>query len=170
MYKYLPKAVDIDTTKTFEFLLNDECNWSQILWKTGRYLPRLCCPDMMQYESVKQIKEWLEKFLLDKYGIKCHIVNIWGNKYRNGDDYLPDHRDSYGELHVLSLSLGATRNFHFKKDNKIDTKFSLENGDILIFSPEQNMLYTHGISKQTSVKQERINLTCFCTFENSPYL
>ncbi len=110
------------------------------------------------------------------YDCRIQIVDVFGNHYRSGEDYLPYHRDQYDangvKLHVISLSFGATRSFSFKGSNlgSDDQKYDLEEGDVIIFDPHMNENYTHGISKQTSIKDARINLTCFAIFKDKlPY-
>lgn len=181
-------VIDENLRKWYFNELNSQVNWKTIKWSTGNNLPRLCCHSIEDYEIGEILKTWIQNFFHTKLGVTCEIINIFGNKYRNGEDYLPDHRDDYeipsvkindnditpnGKigLHVVSLSFGATRLFRFKQNNQVVTpKFYLSDGDMIIFSPNQNKNYTHGIPKQKQITEERINLTCFCLFTGSdPY-
>lgn len=185
--RYFPSAIDKDLADWYYNELNEQVEWHEIKWSTGRTLPRLCCHDIESTEIGSIIKDWLEQFFLTKLGVNCLIINIFGNKYRNGNDWLPDHKDEYKlpeylaqqlnlndekDMHVVSISFGASRSFHFKQNNRIvKPKFNLSNGDLIMFSPKQNKDYKHGIQKQPSVTEARINLTCFCIFlgTNNPY-
>lgn len=147
--------------------------WQEIIWgRTGRKLPRLCLGAVEQHPIGAKIRTWVQNFFLETMGVRCTVQGIFGNHYRTGKDWLPDHKDDYedgeGEaLHVVSLSFGATRTFRFVG---MQPSFNLEEGDIIIFSPAQNAQAKHGIPKQTGVANARINLTCFCTFDgNNPY-
>jgi hypothetical protein len=125
---------------------------------------------------------WVREFFLCSYDVNVTISDIFANYYRNGNDYLPHHRDQYDDLHVVSLSFGATRTFSFQpsvqkgvtpsgneKSKGIPRSFELAEGDIIVFDPYINQHYTHGIAKQPGVKTGRINLTCFVRFDKLPY-
>jgi len=148
--------------------LNSQVNWTIKMWN-NKPLPRLCCHSVQQYEVGDLIVKWVEDFFRNTMNIECTVHDIFGNRYRDGNDYLPDHSDQYGDHHVVSLSFGATRLFRFKKGTVVEPKFNLTAGDLIIFSPKQNVDYKHGIPKQAQIKDERINLTMFCTFNKDPY-
>jgi len=167
------KTVIPDASQIFEQL--QKLPWQEVIWgKTGRKLPRLCMGGVEGTKAGRMIQKWVQDFFLETMNIRCDVMGIFGNHYRTGNDWLPDHKDSYDsngvKLHVVSLSFGATRNFRFigGGSNK-DHTFQLSEGDIIIFSPEQNLKAKHGIPKQPAVKQARINLTCFCIFRGDPY-
>lgn len=151
-------------------------SWQKVIWgKTNRPLPRLCLGEIQFLPLGRQIVQWLTSFFFETMGVKCQVYGIFGNNYRTGSDWLPDHRDNYdvegAKLHVVSLSFGATRQFHFVDSNsgKMEN-FDLNSGDIIMFSPEKNHRSKHGIKKQPKVEGQRINLTCFCLFpEGNPY-
>lgn len=171
--RYLP-AIIPNTDILFE-QLQKQVLWKQIPWKNGTFLPRLCCHSVEQFAVGDMLKTWLEDFFFCTMNVKCTVTNIFGNKYRNGQDYLPDHRDQYNydgkQLHVVSLSFGATRLFRFSNNGVLQPKYYLHDGDIILFSPTQNKNTKHGIPKQPQITEPRINLTCFCTFElGDPYV
>lgn len=145
--------------------------WQVLKWGPRQVpLPRLCAYAVENHEIGRLVTQWISNFFRQTMGIECLISGIFGNRYRNGNDYLPDHRDAYGDdVHVVSLSFGATRLFRFSKGGVVTPKFYLENGDIIIFSPQQNVTHTHGIPKQKQITDERINLTLFCQFQGDPY-
>jgi alkylated DNA repair dioxygenase AlkB len=90
------------------------------------------------------------------------------NLYRNGADKIDQHSDkeAMGDLNaVVTVSLGTSRKITFKsktkdangKYEKIETM--LNNGDMLLMLGECQNLWTHGICRETSVKDSRISLT-----------
>jgi hypothetical protein len=167
--RYL-KAVIPDSARIRE-RLDQSLPWQELKWGPRQVtLPRLCAYAVEEREMGQLITQWVCNFFRQTMGITCLVGGIFGNRYRNGNDYLPDHRDAYGDdVHVVSLSFGATRLFRFSKGGVVTPKFYLENSDMIIFSPQQNITHTHGIPKQAQIKEERINLTLFCRFEGNPY-
>ena len=152
--------------------LQKEVEWKPIMWRT-RPLPRLCCHSVQQFPVGKMIVEWLEVLCRENLGIEVTVHDVFGNYYRTGTDYLPHHRDQYSDgqtpLHVISISFGASRRFTFKQNDRVVQSLLLEAGDIVIFDPYMNEHYTHGIAKTPSLKEGRINLTCFVSFKQLPY-
>ena len=143
-------------------------NWYQVKWKRGFFLPRLCYQNIHEEAVGAKVIRWLHDYLSDHYDCEFELRGTFANHYRSGEDYLPHHRDQYGDSHVISLSFGATRLFSFTGKDQI--KMSLESGDIVIFDPYMNANYTHGIPRQLTVKEPRINITCFVKFtRGSPY-
>lgn len=92
------------------------------------------------------------------------------NYYRNGGDYIAFHSDievTPPENYVFALSLGATRNFIFKRksDNfKIQTK--INNGDLMVMLGETQNLYQHSVTKHTGKVAESIGPRISITFRN----
>ena len=166
------KGVIPNTEYLFEEL--QKLEWQEIGWgPTQRKLPRLCFGDVGQTPIGGLIQSWLVEFFRYTMSVYCEVTSIFGNNYRNGNDYLPDHRDEYNDgevdLHVVSLSFGVSRLFRFRNTNVVTPKFDLSDGDLFIFSPKMNRDYKHGIPKQSQIIGQRINLTCFCKFAGDPY-
>lgn len=160
----------IPDTRNLKERLEGTLVWQTIQWKNTGPLPRLCSYAVEGEEIGQVLSDWVVRFFKETMGVDCSIIGIFGNRYRNGNDYLPNHKDRYGDgIHVVSLSFGATRLFRFSKGTVMSPKFYLEDGDMIIFSPQQNKDYTHGIPKQAQIKEERINLTFFCSFRGNPY-
>lgn len=168
--RYL-SAVVPEAHQVFE-QLRDGVNWETIIWgRTNRALPRLCARSIQETVPGAIVADWVENFFRTSFqGVRCIVDDVFGNRYRNGNDWLPDHSDQYGEdTHVVSLSFGATRLFRFSQGTVVEPKFYLKEGDMIIFSPQQNVDYKHGIPKQAQVEEERINMTIFCRFVGDPY-
>lgn len=164
--RYLPKVIP-NTDDIYE-QLQKQVEWQVILWgPTKRILSRLCSNKIGESQIAQVLSKWVEQYFYQCMGIQCTIEGMFGNRYRNGLDWLPDHKDNYGDLHVVSLSFGVTRKFHFKKNNTITNEYDLQNGDMIIFSSHND--YIHGIKKQPNVLGERINITIFCRFIGNPY-
>jgi hypothetical protein len=161
---YIPKIVP-EASSIFRRLM-EESPWKEVVWKGGRKLPRLCCHSInKESEPAALMEEWLIVFFHTAYDIQVDVVGCFGNNYRTGKDWLPYHKDQYDDLHVVSISFGATRKFNFQGSRS----YNLAEGDIIVFDPYMNKNYTHGIPKQESVKEPRINLTFFVHFRESPY-
>jgi hypothetical protein len=161
---YIPKV--IPEANALFIRLRDEVPWREIVWRANRKLPRLCCNSVQLVSAAGELlQQWLMQFFRVAYGVEIEIADIFGNYYRSGNDWLPYHRDQYGDLHVVSMSFGITRRFNFQGGNHYD----LAEGDIIAFDPHMNEHYTHGIPKQPKVKGGRINLTCFVRFSELPY-
>lgn len=96
------------------------------------------------------------------FGIKTNTV--LANLYRDGQDSMGWHRDDEPELGpdplVVSLSLGATRDFAVRRDADRSTQgFALGHGDLLIMGSKSQTQWTHSIPKRLKVTIFRINLT-----------
>ena len=87
------------------------------------------------------------------------------NLYRDGSDSMGMHSDAEPELGtnpvIASLSLGATRRFQLRHRKRRDAKLDIDllAGSLLIMSGARQLHYRHGVPKQPSVTEPRINLT-----------
>ena len=96
------------------------------------------------------------------FGIKTNTV--LANLYRDGQDSMGWHRDDEPELGpdplVVSLSLGATRDFAVRRDaDRWTHRFALGHGDLLIMGSKSQTQWTHSIPKRLNVTILRINFT-----------
>jgi alkylated DNA repair dioxygenase AlkB len=122
------------------------------------------------------IKERIENFMLENYsdiygGDNCNDINyVLVNRYANGNEYIGPHRDKEKELGktpiIISLSLGAEREFHLRYDNPLNTsdkaediKLLLEHGSLLLILHPTNKFWKHSVPKRLGIKNPRINLT-----------
>jgi alkylated DNA repair dioxygenase AlkB len=109
--------------------------------------------------ELQQIKLDLEQEINHKF------TSVLLNLYRNGNDSNGWHADDETELGknpvIASLSLGATRPFHFKhRDIKDERhKINLNHGSLLIMRGEMQHYWLHQIAKTKKNIGERINLT-----------
>jgi alkylated DNA repair dioxygenase AlkB len=90
---------------------------------------------------------------------------VLGNLYRDGQSSMGFHADKEPELGVNpvigSLSLGAVRRFQLRhrtaRDGKLD--IDLPSGSLLVMRGTTQHHYRHGVPKQPSITDPRINLT-----------
>ena len=90
---------------------SDIVSWQQVTWSTGKPLPRLVCSIIEEAPPLMALRKKIENC----FNIK--IRSIWANLYRNGNDYTPEHQDSYGG-YVFTICLGQERDFIFRKIEK----------------------------------------------------
>lgn len=86
------------------------------------------------------------------------------NLYRSGKEYISPHADKEDDLVkdccIFSLSLGAVRHFDiYDKISGEKIRQDLEHGSLLSMGVGTQQKYKHGVPKQLTVKDERINLT-----------
>lgn len=148
--------LDIDMLKSLP--------WKRMKWTAGRpYMPRLCLPSAHIYFPICDLIPEVEKIFEMYIGLPLKITGCFGNYYRDGYDYIPDHADDY-DAYVVTVSVGAKRLFRFRnKTTKkiIIPKYYLKDGDVMIFGPEINRIYKHGIPIQKSILKPRMSFTFF---------
>jgi alkylated DNA repair dioxygenase AlkB len=84
--------------------------------------------------------------------------------YRDGNDSLSWHADDEAELgplpYIVSLSLGASRDMHYRhKRYNTYGKITLNDGDLLLMRPRFQLDWEHCVPAQPEVQAPRINLT-----------
>ena len=87
------------------------------------------------------------------------------NRYRHGQDSNGWHADDEKELGqnpvIASVSLGATRKFHFrnKRDKTLKHRMELDHGSLLVMAGATQHHWQHQVPKTKQEVGERINLT-----------
>jgi len=85
------------------------------------------------------------------------------NLYRDGKDYMGYHTDNENEMEetiIVGLSLGQKRKFYFKNNStKEVSKYSMDNGNMIVMYPKCQQLFKHSIPKELRIKEPRISLT-----------
>jgi alkylated DNA repair dioxygenase AlkB len=87
------------------------------------------------------------------------------NLYRHGQDSMGFHADAEPELGknpvIASVSLGATRRFAMRhaKDVRERLDLDLPGGSLLVMAGTTQHFWRHGVPKQRSIAETRINLT-----------
>jgi alkylated DNA repair dioxygenase AlkB len=89
---------------------------------------------------------------------------VLGNRYRDGHQNIGAHSDNESDLHgnafIVSVSLGAARDFIFThKETKEKVKILLEPGSVLLMGGNCQKNWRHALPKRLCVKDPRINLT-----------
>jgi len=109
-------------------------------------------------ETLIDIKEEIESITSFKFN------SVLANLYRNGDDSMGLHSDDEKELGInpviASLSLGESRDIHFKHKN-IKTSFDIPqtSGQLIVMYGQTQKYWKHEIKKAKKFKKPRINLT-----------
>ncbi|MCQ4314292.1 alpha-ketoglutarate-dependent dioxygenase AlkB [Pseudomonas stutzeri] len=87
------------------------------------------------------------------------------NLYRDGQDAMGWHSDDEPELGseplIVSLNLGATRRFDFRRKgtNRIGHSLELEHGSLLVMRGTTQHYWQHQIARTRKVTEPRLNLT-----------
>jgi alkylated DNA repair dioxygenase AlkB len=114
--------------------------------------------------SVTEMKKIIDAVLQDFAPNHPKLNAVLGNRYRNGYQNIGDHSDSESDLKkdafIVSVSLGAARDFVFthKETNK-KVNILLESGSVLLMGGDCQKNWKHGLPKRLKVKDPRINLT-----------
>lgn len=109
-----------------------------------------------KYPVTKQIVEMIE----NEHKVKT--LGVFINHYRDGTDYAPYHKDSYGGDGVFTVSLGGSREFLTKDDStKEVTYFTLDDGDVFYFNNTFNLFNKHSIPIRKKMNKSRISITIF---------
>ena len=107
----------------------------------------------------------LQQQVIDATGIPFNHAFL--NRYRNGQDHLGYHADDEPELgespQIAAVSLGAKRKFVLqprpKKLRHRKVIYQLEHGSLMLMGGRIQHAWRHGVPKQGSIEQERINVT-----------
>ena len=124
-------------------------------WESKNHYPSLF--ESINNEIRDQVMEILEQHDIDYPKINSCLIN----KYRDGNDYIKPHSDSFesfGEYPIISgLSLGEERELIFKKkkglvvpNNKDKFKYKLNDNSLFIMAGASQKYYTHEIEKSDS--------------------
>ncbi|KRZ70962.1 Alpha-ketoglutarate-dependent dioxygenase alkB -like protein 2, partial [Trichinella papuae] len=102
---------------------------------------------------------------------KCDFNFVLINRYKDGHDYIGEHRDNEKELDpstpIASVTVGEKRDFIFKhyKLNHHPASASekvciaLEHGSLLLISADTNRHWSHSLPKRRHCQNVRINFT-----------
>ncbi len=168
-----------ETEKWTERLIKDLCWEQEEIFVYGK---RYLTPRLTSFVGEFGIKYKYSKVLHDAVGFPrwfyplLQRINKSAGKtfnacllnfYRNGNDRMGWHSDNEAELDPLmpiaSLSLGARRDFFFKKKNDHEKRhLSLDNGDLLIMYPPCQSDWLHSLPRRKNIYEPRLNLTFRC--------
>jgi hypothetical protein len=146
-------------------LLVKEIPFQTVKWGSrGRVLPRKVARftyDEIQ-ENLAQMPT-LENIIMlfcTHLGISPHRLAFWFNLYEDGKHYTPYHRDSYG-CTVYTISFGGSRDFLAKDNDGHVERYTLNDGDIMIFDEAWDAAHTHSVPKSTKQQDARISMVIF---------
>lgn len=114
--------------------------------------------------SVNEMKKILERAIRTVRPEHPDLNACLGNRYRDGHQNIGAHSDDEGDLHgnafIVSVSLGAARDFIFThKKTKEKVNILLPPGSILLMGGDCQKNWKHEVPKRLKVKDPRINLT-----------
>lgn len=175
---YIPSFLNQKEANTYFKHLKNNVNWQQdditIFGKTYKQprLTALYAENEASYSysnitmfptpfssKLKELKNAIE--LETQHKFTTTLINL----YRNGNDSNGWHADNEKELGkhpvIASLSLGASRPFHFKHRHIKEERYKLvlEHGSLLIMKGEMQEYWLQQIAKTKKAIGERINLT-----------
>lgn len=119
-------------------------------------------------DNKMQTRDWVSilssiKSTIDS--ITNHTFNsVLLTYYRNGQDFVGWHADDEPELGstpvIASLSLGATRTFHYRhKQTACSGSMPLHDGELLVMQPAFQQHWEHCLLPEAQITQPRLNLT-----------
>ena len=118
--------------------------------------------------NMLESRPWIPSLLTIKQDIEHKIGQPFNSVlvtyYRDGKDHVTLHSDDEPELGeapvIASLSLGATREFHYyRKQGSELRRMQLHDGDLLVMLPPFQRDWQHCIPMEPEVEAPRINLT-----------
>jgi alkylated DNA repair dioxygenase AlkB len=156
--------------------LHKEIDWQREYFAFGRQfdVPRLqswYADEGVHYrygDNMLQSHSWIPLLLQIKQAVEersRHRFNsVLVTYYRDGHDHVTWHADDEPELGpqpvIASLSLGASREFHYRHKSRDETgSLELHDGELLIMQAEFQQYWEHAIISEPEVVEPRINLT-----------
>lgn len=184
--EYWPRWVEAEPADHWLRTLSTEAPWTQPTIKLyGRQfaVPRLVVwygdPEA-RYSYSGQVHEplpWtpLLNDIRERVQLQVgHRLNgVLLNLYRDGQDAMGWHSDDEPELGpeplVVSLNLGATRRFDFRRKGaaRIEHSLELEHGSLLVMRGPTQHYWQHQIARTRKVSEPRLNLTFRQLFRES---
>jgi hypothetical protein len=95
-----------------------------------------------------------------QFNVNPHKLAFWFNLYEDGNHYTPYHRDSYG-CNVYTLSFGGPRDFLSKDKEGNVKRYTLKDGDLMMFDETWNYAHTHSVPKSKTQNAPRISMVIF---------
>jgi alkylated DNA repair dioxygenase AlkB len=112
-------------------------------------------------ETILALRQRIEAAIGERFN------SVLANLYRNGLDTMGYHADDEPELGpeptIASLSFGATRRFVLRPRRRKGSiparEFQLGNGSLLVMRGRTQRDWVHGVPRERSVAEPRLNLT-----------
>jgi alkylated DNA repair dioxygenase AlkB len=157
--------------------LVEEVNWSDDYYMAfGRRIsiPRLqawYAEEGIRYSysnNLLQTQAWIDPLTQIKrqveHAVQRPFNSVLLTYYRDGTDSVSWHADDEAELggepYIASLSLGASRDLHYRhRREQIHGSLTLHHGDLLLMRPGFQYNWEHCVPEQSDIAGPRINLT-----------
>ncbi len=119
-------------------------------------------------ENMLEQQTWLEPLLAIKHKVEAQCGHQFNSVlltyYRDGHDHVSWHADDERELGeapvIASLSLGASRDFHYRhKQTQLSDSVPVHDGELLLMQPAFQQEWDHCILPQPELTAPRLNLT-----------
>jgi len=163
-YEHIKGFIPQDEADGMFTQLLESIPWEVAKWKTGKPLPRMVCPISDSGLDEHPVFVKLRQLIYDRF--KVRIRGIWGNLYRDNNDFCPEHQDSYGG-YVFTFCFGQERELIFRKLSKNAkggydrTKLLTQHGDLYYFSQKMDADHKHSVPKSTANNGQRISIVMF---------
>lgn len=163
---YIIPGYGLNTQLLFDTLLS-EVNWTNYSNRTRRMHCTMgrdyCFSGRMHKAEV--IHPYIQR-LMDRINkdFNLNLNSVYINYYPDASTSLAFHTDREKQLvegsTVVSLSLGASRNFWFKcVKTKRERCWLLEDGDLCIMGKDSQVNYQHGLKADKELVGSRISIT-----------
>lgn len=176
LFTHMGKLYNVFECRYLQRLLTNTISWQTDYQAFGR---RFDIPRLQAWYADAGIHYRYSDNLLARHSwvptllsIKERVENASGHTfnsvlltyYRTGRDHVTWHADDEPELGdqpvIASLSLGATRTFHWRsKQGKASSQIPLKDGELLLMNPEFQHYWEHSIPADYDISAPRINLT-----------
>lgn len=157
----IQKFINKEDALTYYSLLKDN-----ISWKVWPFSPNSRTVYHFQIGENKIVDDILLnlKSQIEKH-FSINIIGIFCNYYKDGNNFCPYHKDSYG-TNVYTLTLceeGGEREILIKSDIKGSkaTSYKIENGDLYVLTESLNSTHKHSIPKRKNITKGRISIVFF---------
>ena len=112
LYSYQSQFIDSNTADNYFQLLANNISWKKFQPSPNSRLVYSWDPEA-ESGLINDIIFQLVQLLQNKKSVQ--VCGVFINYYKNGNDYCPYHKDSYG-TDVYTISLGETRDLLIKPD------------------------------------------------------
>ncbi len=146
--KIYPKMIDEDESTEMFTYLKENISWKEGVKTRAGGHTRLARAYMTGDDKV--INNFLKKIKSTIPRGRYHLVGIYLNYQRNGEEYTPVHTHEGGFQQIICLGPAKRKFLIGEKSHKMG------NGDVAIFTTEK-----HGLPKDKSCKEERISIATF---------
>jgi alkylated DNA repair dioxygenase AlkB len=162
---YLKLLNDITDWKTGDYKNTDFHRLQRYYNKTGAFFAEGLWKVNHERWRPCEYEDWLTELQTEINDINENAIfnSVLINKYADGTQYIPAHRDiSHEECPIIaSLSFGATRTFRINHNvhTQLGREYSLASGDLFIMMGSAQTYFTHEILKDSQCQDVRYNMT-----------